>query len=202
MKQIARTLFGLALGWLGMRLLTMLSRLHTTPRFAKTAHRRNFLRNAALGAGTIFVAETAAVFGGLMWPLKTGAFGSIVTVGAADVPAADEPPYRHNSGHFYLVHNKDGLMALWWKCPHLGCTVPWVGPTDSPQAFQCPCHGSMYDLNGVRTGGPAPRPLDMMAVSVDKAGNVMVNTGSIKERGANTDPATYDPAPDSVPYVG
>jgi hypothetical protein len=59
----------------------------------------------------------------------------------------------------------------------------------------------MYDFAGVLTGGPAPRPMDLMDVSVDEAGNVLVNTGSIRERGADTDPNTYDPAPDSVPYV-
>jgi cytochrome b6-f complex iron-sulfur subunit len=184
MKPLARTLIGLAVGWLVTRLLTLLSRFHSSPRLAQTAHRRNFIRNAALGAAGIATAVSAALFGGLMWPNKLGAFGGVVTVGKADVPAPDTAPFRHNAGHFYLVHNDDGLLALWWKCPHLGCTVPWVGPPDSSSAFQCPCHGSMYTLEGVLTGGPAPRPMDLMAVSVDDAGNVQVNTGAITQRTA------------------
>ena len=81
------------------------------------------------------------------------------------------------------MRSNDGLMALYTKCPHLGCTVPWIGPPDSPNAFQCPCHGSMYDYVGVRTGGPAPRPMDFMTVRVDEAtGNVTVDTGDIHER--------------------
>jgi len=41
----------------------------------------------------------------------------------------------------------------------------------------------MYDFNGVRTGGPAPRPMDYMTVRVDPAnGNVTVDTGDIHQR--------------------
>jgi Rieske Fe-S protein len=41
----------------------------------------------------------------------------------------------------------------------------------------------MYDYNGVRTGGPAPRPMDLMRVKVDdKTGNVTVDTGEITQR--------------------
>jgi cytochrome b6-f complex iron-sulfur subunit len=135
-----------------------------------------------------------AATGLLLWPNKTGAFGSELTVRAADVPAVEAPPFRNIQGKFFLVHNPDGLLALYTKCPHLGCTVPWVGPPDSPHAFQCPCHGSMYDYNGVRTGGPAPRPMDYMAVSVDPAtGNVTVDTGDISQRTA------YSPD-QAVPY--
>ena len=87
------------------------------------------------------------------------------------------------------------MLALYTKCPHLGCSVPYVGPVDSPQAFKCPCHGSMYDYDGIRTGGPAPRPMDIMAVTVDETtGNVLVNTGDISQRA--------DYAPDqAAPYA-
>lgn len=130
------------------------------------------------------LALTGAAFGALLWPNKTGAFGSVLTVPPADVPAVDAPPFRNVAGKFYLVHTGDGLMALYTKCPHLGCTVPWVGPPDSASAFQCPCHGSMYDYTGERTGGPAPRPMDYMAVSLDPSGSgaVLVDTGDIKTR--------------------
>jgi Rieske Fe-S protein len=41
----------------------------------------------------------------------------------------------------------------------------------------------MYDYVGLRTGGPAPRPLDYMTVRVDDAtGNVTVDTGDINQR--------------------
>ncbi len=70
-------------------------------------------------------------------------------------------------------------MALWWRCPHLGCTVP---PYDmAADEFHCPCHGSIYNYEGERTGGPAPRLMDYMAVEIDN-GDVLVDTGNIIER--------------------
>ncbi|MCC6315669.1 MAG: Rieske (2Fe-2S) protein [Thermomicrobiales bacterium] len=150
--------------------------------------RRTFVRNATLGAVGSTLAVVAAGFGGLMWPNKTGAFGSKLIVPADDVPPVDGVPFRNVAGKFYLIHNTDGLMALYTKCPHLGCTVPYVGPADSPHAFQCPCHGSMYDYEGDRTGGPAPRPMDYMTVTVEPDGSVMVNTGEIHTR------ESYDPS--------
>jgi cytochrome b6-f complex iron-sulfur subunit len=157
--------------------------------------RRLFIRNAVLGAAGVFTAVSVVGFCLLLWPNKRGTFGGELIVRAEDVPAMMAPPYRHTGGHFYLAHNDDGLLALWWKCPHLGCTVPWVGPPDSRQAYRCPCHGSLYDYNGIRTGGPAPRPMDLMTVTVAADGSVRVDTGKIATRTAYTpDQAVRYPA--------
>jgi cytochrome b6-f complex iron-sulfur subunit len=184
MFMIVRTIFGVIVGWVASAIFALLGR-HRSSQGALTVRpdRRQFLRNAALGAVGSVLAMVGVGFGFLLWPKKTGAFGSEITVPKEDVPAVEAPPYRNIPGKFFLMHNSDGLLALYTKCPHLGCTVPWVGPPDSPHAFQCPCHGSMYDYNGVRTGGPAPRPMDLMHVKVDdKTGNVTVDTGEITQR--------------------
>ena len=186
MRALVRTTLGLCLGWLATRLVAAWP-------VARPATRRAFVRNAALGAAGVALAEAVAAVGAFAWPTKTGAFGGVLTVAAADVPAAGGPPFRSAAGRFYLVRTGDGLLALWSKCPHLGCTVPWVGPPDSPAAFHCPCHGSRYDYAGVLTHGPAPRPLDLMAVTVDATGNVAVDTGAITTR------AGYEPR-QAVPY--
>ncbi len=181
MGRIAKTLFGLLIGWLVSAVLGILGRFQHSP--ASTGvQRRTFVRNAALGAVGSALAITGAGFGALLWPNKTGAFGSVLTVPPDQVPPVGAEPYRNVAGKFFLVHSEDGLLALYNKCPHLGCSVPWVGPPDDPQAFQCPCHVSMYNYVGERTGGPAPRPMDYMTVTVDEAGNVLVNTGDIKTR--------------------
>jgi cytochrome b6-f complex iron-sulfur subunit len=155
--------------------------------------RRGFIRNAALASVVIILAELTAGFVRFFWPNKTTAFGQALDVPATDVPAVMAVPFTYTPGKFYLIHNEQGLMALYWKCPHLGCTVPWVGPPDSPAAFHCPCHGSVYDYNGTRTGGPAPRSMDFMGVTVNGDGSVTVNTGDIMTR------AKYEPS-QAVPY--
>jgi cytochrome b6-f complex iron-sulfur subunit len=183
MFMLVRTIFGVIVGWVAPAVFALLSRHRSQGALTVRPDRRQFLRNAALGAVGSVLALVAAGFGLLLWPHKTGAFGSEISVPREDVPAVEAPPYRNIPGKFFLMHNSDGLLALYTKCPHLGCTVPWVGPPDSPHAFQCPCHGSMYDYNGVRTGGPAPRPMDLMRVNVDdKTGNITVDTGEITQR--------------------
>jgi cytochrome b6-f complex iron-sulfur subunit len=146
--------------------------------------RREFLRNAVLGGVGV-----AAIAGGVAasqfgFPNKTGVFGKEVVLPPDVIPAPGDPPYKHLPGKFWLINNSDGALALYWKCPHLGCTVPWE---ESEGQFHCPCHQSIYDRNGVRVSGPAPRPMDLMALRVDELGNVVVHTGEITERDG------YDP---------
>ena len=70
---------------------------------------------------------------------------------------------------------EQGVLALYQKCPHLGCRVPSC-PTS--QWFECPCHGSQYNQAGEKKGGPAPRGMDRFAMEVSD--NVLtVNTGNV-----------------------
>jgi cytochrome b6-f complex iron-sulfur subunit len=83
------------------------------------------------------------------------------------------------------------VLALWHKCPHLGCTVPFLDnfSFEDPRVgetyqgwFRCPCHGSTYSDAGVRVFGPAPRSMDTFALTID-GGNLIVDTGSIMPGG-------------------
>lgn len=142
--------------------------------------RRDFLRWTVAGASTFFLAEMSVGFVAFFWPQKIGAFGSSITVAAADVPAVGATPFVNRDGKFWLINNDDGVLAMYWKCVHLGCTVPW---NENEKQFHCPCHGSLYNRFGEVTGGPAPRPLDLMTVTVE-GGNVVVDTGAITLRSA------------------
>lgn len=141
--------------------------------------RRAFLRNAVVGAAGLAGLHAAGGALAYAWPLKTSAFGTPITVAPEQVPAVGEPPFRHQAGKFYLINNEEGVLALYWKCPHLGCTVPWL---ESEGQFKCPCHSSQYNRYGEVTDGPAPRPMDLMAITFDDFGNLVVNTGDIRER--------------------
>jgi menaquinol-cytochrome c reductase iron-sulfur subunit len=48
-------------------------------------------------------------------------------------------------------------VAISTRCMHLGCPVRYV---QASQRFICPCHGGVYDFQGIVVGGPPVRPLD------------------------------------------
>ena len=66
-------------------------------------------------------------------------------------------------------------MALYQRCVHLGCRVPWCA---TAQGFECPCHGSKYDYIGEYFSGPAPRNLDRFVVEVIDT-QFIIHTGDI-----------------------
>ena len=176
MNPMVKTLAGLGGGWVMSKSVATLARLQSGhgETVAKKLHsRRSFTRNAALGATGVVVAELAIAFGVLIWPNKTGAFGGEITVGANVIPDVNGTPFRDQEGKFYIVHTEDGIQALYWKCVHLGCTVPW---NQGEKHFHCPCHGSVYEYNGTRIAGPATRALDLMPSSVNDDGSVTVDT--------------------------
>lgn len=176
MTPITRTLTGIAGGWIASHVLGVTARLHAGPGggSARKLHsRRSFTRNAALGASLVVGLELAVGTVVLLWPNKTGAFGGDIAVAADSVPEVDGEPYRDALGQFFVVHTENGVQALYWKCVHLGCTVPWVS---GQGRFVCPCHGSVYLYNGDRESGPASRAMDAMPVTVDDGGGLTVST--------------------------
>jgi menaquinol-cytochrome c reductase iron-sulfur subunit len=48
-------------------------------------------------------------------------------------------------------------------CTHLGCHYKWNPQT---RHFECPCHGSVFTIDGQVIGGPAPRPLDTLPYKI------------------------------------
>ena len=142
------------------------------------------------GLGAI-LAGTVASGVDFLYPRGVSGFGAKVSVSEGEVP----PPGQKTviaRGRFWLSNLTEeqggpGLLALWWKCPHLGCTVPWkddfIWPDPATGSrtqgwFRCPCHGSTYTDAGVLVFGPAPRPLDTMELVVEN-GRITVDTAKI-----------------------
>jgi cytochrome b6-f complex iron-sulfur subunit len=129
-----------------------------------------------------------------LWPNLRGGFGATIEVDTEDAILeyirVNREPYPYPSGRMYLVEYSPDLdpggvyaeltggasvMALFQKCVHLGCKVPWCL---SSQWFECPCHGSRYNRWGEWQGGPAPRGLDRFALTIQD-GVVAVNTATV-----------------------
>ena len=141
--------------------------------------RRDFLKIAWAFLGGVTVLETAGVFLAYLQPrLVEGEFGSIITAGLVD----DFPPNSVThipNGRFYVVRIGDGgFLAVYHRCTHLGCTVPW---DSTAQKFIFPCHNSQFDQQGTVENPPAPRPLDLFALTIED-GEVKVDTGNLIQR--------------------
>lgn len=161
--------------------------------------RRTVLRWLGWGAILAMLGQWLVGFLGFFWPRKVGAFGGVINAGTVEeikkLPVGTIQMVRE--GKFYLARVPEGVTALWWKCPHLGCTVPWrdADPSEDPGfekgRFNCPCHGSIYNRYGQIITGPAPRPMDIFPVEI-KDGKVLVSTGPDKAiQRAKVDPSKH-----------
>jgi len=156
--------------------------------------RQFFNRGILLGQGLAIGGFGIACLA-FLWPTKTGGLGAKITVGSLEQvkEAFDKKiPYYNATAKTYVVpYPKDdldkakkvypptilkgmenGYVALYQKCVHLGCRVPWCLTS---QWFECPCHGSKYNRVGEKRGGPAPRGLDRWPLEVS-GGGIVVDT--------------------------
>ncbi len=161
-------------------------------------------RRQVLNRGILLtIGASLTSFGGailaFLWPRLSGGFGSVIAAGNIDeiksAIATNREPFYSAAGRFYLMtyetaldesvgetyypktfseYKNAGLIAMYQKCPHLGCKVPWC---KSSQWFECPCHGSKYNAAGEWQGGPAPRGMWHFPIKV-QGGVVMVDTGN------------------------
>jgi cytochrome b6-f complex iron-sulfur subunit len=148
----------------------------------KPVSRREFFRRSLLASLGLFTAEFGAASLAFIWPNLRGGFGAVIDLKLTpDVIKSqidsDRLPFYYGAGRFYLVNYDgdgadtvykgiigDGLMALYQKCVHLGCRVPFCQVS---QWFECPCHGSKYNRVGEYRDGPAPRSMDRFKVFIE-----------------------------------
>lgn len=134
--------------------------------------RRSFLNLAFAGSLVVMSGGWLGALFKFLRPPQTAGFGGRIFAGRVE----EFPPGSVNrilAGRFYIAHTPDGLLAIYQKCTHLGCSVPWV---EAEGQFQCPCHGSLFNQTGEVTGGPAPKPLEIFPVEIQN-GEVWVDTG-------------------------
>jgi cytochrome b6-f complex iron-sulfur subunit len=153
----------------------------------KRLARRRFLNDAWKVLGIALAAEAAWTSYDILNPSAAEGFGGVVDAGPLSDFLPEGTVKYFLDGRFYVSQHAGGLRALYQKCPHLGCKVPFC---ESSTRFECPCHGSIYNLIGEYLGGPAPRGMDRFAIHI-RNGRVLVDTSSVVEgppRGILTGP--------------
>jgi cytochrome b6-f complex iron-sulfur subunit len=161
--------------------------------------RRQFFNRGVLTGFALSLSGFGAASLAFLWPTGAGSAGTKVTVGTVeDVQKSidDKQPFYNASAKTYIqpfpkediqkaeqvypstivAGMAQGYVALYQKCPHLGCRVPWC---QTSQWFECPCHGSKYNRVGEKRGGPAPRGMDRFPLEVS-GNSIVVDTDSTK----------------------
>ena len=172
-----------------------------------------------IGVGLLsleFLAGTLA----FLWPNVREGLGGKLAIGSAADIATLEPewvrglPYIYNKARLFLVNKPaaeglvdgtgeevpdpgDQILALYRKCPHLGCQIPQL--CDASKWFECLCHGSKYTVLGEKRDGPAPRGMDRFGFTIED-GVYVVDTSQIED-GPPIGTATFDTrTPTDMPH--
>jgi quinol---cytochrome c reductase iron-sulfur subunit, bacillus type len=164
----------------------------------ETVTRRRFMTGVAHGAGGVAAAAfTLPALGFALAPIFKHEAWSWQVMG----PVSDFPPFPGDQQDFVtrvLNVQKDAgesgttlvymrkripgvdtehedqynqIIAISSRCMHVGCPVRW---TPAAERFICPCHGGVYNIRGIVTGGPPVRPLDRFYTRIR---NGMVEVG-------------------------
>lgn len=170
--------------------------LKIPPKPVRTESAKVSRRNVIASAGGALVSLVATPFALACTTLTTAAATWVLAVARFMFPnVLVEPPTRFKIGPpsdyplgtvstkwtaargIWVVHTdqyqgKDSIYALASVCTHLGCTPSWL---DGEQKFKCPCHGSGFYITGINFEGPAPRPLERVALRLASDGMLEVD---------------------------
>jgi cytochrome b6-f complex iron-sulfur subunit len=147
--------------------------------------RRNAL--LALGGGALAVGGLGAVVTLIRYmrpnvlfepatKFKVGSIADLAVGGVLDIPKRK----------LFVARNEEGCFAMSAVCTHLGCMVQHQAAVGAKEAFFCPCHGSRFDQEGAVVGGPAPRPLDRVLLTID-GGELVVDVKETVPHGTVTE---------------
>lgn len=132
-------------------------------------NRRNFIRTAA-GATVSLVVLGAAE--DLLAQATSAPASTTVDIGKPADYAKDTISTKFAKDDKILIANSNGrIYALTAVCTHRKATITQT----KDNQFRCPSHGSMFDITGKRTAGPATAPLARHAIKLNDKGNLIVD---------------------------
>ncbi len=133
--------------------------------------RRRFLSMIGIAAGVVgAVAVGIPVVGFILGPLfkrpapewrQVGAVNSFKVGTTTAVDYLDPSPLpwagvTARSAAWLRRTSETEFIAFSVNCTHLGCPVRWLADAE---LFLCPCHGGVYNKDGLPVAGPPPLPL-------------------------------------------
>jgi cytochrome b6-f complex iron-sulfur subunit len=161
--------------------------------------RRDLLTRSGWALLLASIVACVGAFVRLLFPRVRSEPPSMLVLGKPEEFAVGEVCERFKHKHsVILVRDQGGFFALRSVCTHLGCVPAW---SPGQRKFKCPCHGSGFHRDGSNFEGPAPRPLERLAISLDDKNNLVVDTAVAlrSERGEWTRRDAYLPFPTTSP---
>jgi cytochrome b6-f complex iron-sulfur subunit len=136
--------------------------------------RRKFFRNFAVGGSLLLVAP--AIFNSCSDDSSNGDNGNTVPPGGITIDLTDSAyaalktvgGYAYKGDIIVIRSTETVYVALSKVCTHSQCTVTY---NSSNNNLPCPCHGSLFSINGTVVNGPAPTALKKYDVKQD--GNIL-----------------------------
>ena len=129
----------------------------------KLLNRRNFINTVVFGNLILFISAVGFLFYKFIsYPFITK--DKIVKVGLDKLTKkVNEFPKEKIA----IIRKKESFLILSSICPHLGCVVKW---DKNQNIFQCPCHQSVFSINGDLIRSPAKKSLNKLkfVVKYDK----------------------------------
>ncbi len=130
----------------------------------QTGSRRKFLVGLFTALGAAFAWLAAYPVFRYLTPLPAAGEKERMTVPRTRVGVGQAYFFQFR-GHPAVVLQKGvgDFVAFSAICTHLGCVVRWL---PDKKEFLCPCHGGRYSGDGKVLGGPPPKPLATIPVTV------------------------------------
>ena len=135
--------------------------------------RRRFLETSAVALGVSLLGcrsdETgvSSKAGAASATAQANPDGTFNLTGVAGVEKGKAMAFSFPDGQpgLFFVTQSGETGAVSAKCTHAGCTVEWQGEAKVP--LRCPCHESLFSLEGKVISGPAKAPLSRFSVTTN-----------------------------------
>ena len=132
---------------------------------ASSPQRRQFLYLILGGAGALFAGLAAWPVWQYLLPGRRTDTSTKIPVARREIPPGKAHFFNFRGQPAVLLQPSPGeFVALSAVCTHLGCIVQWQ---QDKGEFLCPCHAGRFNVEGQVLGGPPPKPLALLPLTIE-----------------------------------
>jgi cytochrome b6-f complex iron-sulfur subunit len=125
---------------------------------------RRFFLSLLFGIGAVLSAAAIWPIWRFLSPLEGTAEQARVSVPQASVEVGGAHFFNFRGRPAVILQRAAGeFVAFSAVCTHLGCIIQWLPEKNE---LLCPCHAGRFGTDGRVLGGPPPRPLEVLPVTV------------------------------------